>query len=120
MKRFILCLPLTLALLGCPSAITAPPAPTAPGYLSPDDEKWGQALAAARALDYQATLDYQRLPAAQQAQEKGALNNFTMAVNTADALYQAYHVGQATPAQVSAAVAQVQTAQTAYSNVAVK
>ncbi len=112
----LICLPFA----GCPSTVNAPTPPTAPDYSSPQDQQFGQALAAARALDYQATLDYGRLPAPQQAQEKNALNGFTAAVNAADALYQAYHVGQATPQQVQDALTRVNSAQTAFTNVAVK
>jgi hypothetical protein len=119
MKKFLLLLPLTLCLLGCPSTITTPTPPLAPGYTSPIDQQFGQALAAARALANQAVTNYAFLSRSQQLAEKNALNALSSAVNVADDLYAAYHAGQASPAQVQDALTQVNVAQTAFTNVVI-
>lgn len=119
MKKLVFLLLFAPLILGCPSATTTtPPAALAPGYTSQTDQQFGQALAAAHALAAQATQDYAKLTPKQQLAEKTALNAFVTAVNAADAVYQAYHVGQATAAQVQTALTQVNTAQANYTNVA--
>lgn len=112
MKHFVLCVLLLLP-LGCVTA-TAPTPPLAPGYTSPTDQQFGTSLAAARALANQATIDFGKLTPAQQATEANALHAFVAAINAADQLYAAYHVGQASPAQVQAGLTQVSSTQAAY------
>jgi hypothetical protein len=112
-----LALPLTF---GCGATATTPPAALAPGYTSQFDQTAGQALAAAHALVAKATADYPTLTAAQQATEKPILNAFVSAVNAADTVYLAFHNGTATQAAVQAQLNAVATAQTNYTNQAVK
>src|ERR1035438_4002737 len=101
---------------GCATAT----APLAPGYSSQFDQTAGQALAAAHALVSKATNDYSSLTPAQQSTEKPILNAFVSAVNTADTVYLAFHAGSATQAQVQTQLNAVSTAQTNYTNQAVK
>lgn len=117
-KRY---LPLALAigLIGCGSVnSTTPPTALAPGYTSQADQTFGQSLAAARALANQAVTDFGTLTPAQQAQIKNPLNGFVAAVNAADAVYTAFHSGQATQAQVQATVNSVNTSQATYTTAA--
>jgi len=108
-------------MLGCPTATAnTPPAALAPGYTSQFDQTAGQSLAAAHALVAKAVEDFPTLSATQQAAEKPVLNAFVTAVNTADSVYLAFHSSTATQAQVQAALNQVSTAQTNYTNLAVK
>ena len=121
MKRYFLLLCLCLPLAGCPTAsTTTPPAALAPGYTSQFDEKAGQALAAAHAMVSKAVADYLSLSVAQQAADKPILNSFVVAVNTADAVYLAFHNNQATQAQVQAQLKSVSTAQANYTALGVK
>lgn len=118
MKRFLTVSLLAVALLGCHSSSTTPPAALAPGYTSEADQQFGTALAAARALAAQAVQDYGKLTPPQQAPVKNPLNAFVAAVNAADAAYTAYHAGQGSAAQVQAAMSKVSTTQAAYTAVA--
>lgn len=120
MNRLTLCLILLLPLAGCPSSVTAPPTPLAPGYTSQFDQTAGQTLAAAHALVGKAIGDYPSLTTAQQATEKPILNAFVSAVNTADTVYLAFHNGTATQAQVQAQLTAVAQAQNNYTSQAVK
>ena len=117
MKKLLCLLPLAF-LLGCPSATTTtPPTALAPGYSSPADQQFGQALAAAHAFALQATADYGKLTPTQQAAEKDALNGFIAAVNAADTVYSDFHRGLVAASDVQAQLAKVSTAQAAYAAV---
>lgn len=110
---------LILSLAGCNATSTTPPAALAPGYNNITDQTVGQTLAAMHALVQKATADYIHLTPAQQQMEKTVLNNFVLAVNTADSIYIAYHNNTATMLQAQAAVTDAQTAQAAYTAVGV-
>lgn len=111
----VLCFPIA----GCLTATsTTPPAALAPGYNSTQDQQFGQAMAALRAFDVTEVQQYQNLTPTQQAGIKSALNSFTLAVNTADTLYLAYHGGVTptnpnppTATQVSQAISSAQNQQ---------
>lgn len=107
----VLCLPL----VACKTVSTnTPPAVLAPGYSSQFDQTTGQTLAALNAFVSKATLDYQKLTPSQQVSEKVILNNFVLAVNTANQLYLAFHAGGATQGQVALAMDKATAAQNAY------
>lgn len=97
---------LALALLtGC-KTVTSPTAPQtlAPGYVNAADEAMGETLVGARQFYVTIQADtlagkYKPSPA-----EKAALNNFALALNSAELIYKAYHAGSATSAQAQAAV----------------
>lgn len=108
----LLCLPLMLA--GCKTTTgTTPPLAPASGYNSQYDQQAGQILAAARAF----YLSVQQQSASGQMvlspTEKQAFNVFGITLNGADAVYLAYHAGNATIVQVQTAVNQVQQQQAA-------
>lgn len=125
---------LGMASVGCnPPTTTPPPAAIAPGYLNSADQTMGQVLSGARnfyvsiqcstmgqgtttpvvgvPLACDPTKQVTPLVLAQTV--KDAFNDFHTALNTADAVYLAYHGGSATEAQAQAAVNTVQTKQAA-------
>jgi len=117
MKKF---LPLILALalpLGCATASTTPPpaanAPVANGYLNPADQQMGQVLAGAR--NFYVSIQTQSVQGTLtlSASVKKAFNDFGVSLNTADAIYLAYHNGTATQSDAQNAVNAVQSKQAA-------
>ena len=114
MKKFLL--PLVLLLAGCHAATsTTPPVALAPGFSSQADQTVDQILVGARVFyvsiqDSVNAQTYTPTPAALK-----ALNDFGVALNTAETVYLAYHNGTATLAQAQAAAATVSTQQTAVS-----
>ena len=116
-RKSLLALSLLFAVMiptGCPTATsTTPPAALAPGFSSQADQTLDQTLVGARgfytSIQSQVTAgSYVPGPAT-----VTALNAFGTALNAAEAVYLAYHGGTATLAQAQAAVAAVQTQQTA-------
>lgn len=100
-----------LVIAGCKT--TAPTPPLAPGYANPADQSMGEILAGAHAF----YLSIQQQSAAGtmtlSAQEKTSINAFGVSLNAADAIYLAYHSGQATQAAAQASVNLVQQQQAA-------
>jgi hypothetical protein len=101
---------LLLPLIGC-GAVSAPPAPPAPGYTSPADQTLGQSLAALNAFVSQEKINYAQLTVAQQAPEKPFLNALIDATNVANAAYLAFHSGTGTLATAQANLSSALTAQ---------
>lgn len=113
MKLALLSIFLALPLLGCPTAATAPPPPPAPGYLNPADQTMGQVLAGARSFYLTIQQDSLAGKVLLSPAEKLALNDFGRTLNTAEAVYLAFHSNTATQATAQAAVDQVKLKQAA-------
>lgn len=99
-----------LPLFGC-GAVSAPPAPPAPGYSSPADQTLGQSLAALNAFVGQEKINYAALTVAQQTPEKPFLNALIDATNVANAAYTAFHENTGTLATAQADLSTALTAQ---------
>jgi hypothetical protein len=118
MKRFAVSLSSGLLLLcmlgGCHTAtITPPTTALAPGYLNAADQQMGEILSGARAFytsiqTQSATGKITLTPAV-----KTSFNAFGVALNSAEAVYLAYHNGTATQAAAQTAVNTVQSQQAA-------
>ena len=117
MKQYVLSAFLVLSILGC--AVKAPvgagPTPTAPvlipGSNSQFDQDTYRTLATIHAFAAAASAN----PAVLTANQKQLLNQLNASINAAVLVYDAYHVGQATQAQVTAAMVSAQNAQSAFS-----
>ncbi|MDE2101615.1 MAG: hypothetical protein KGL39_30495 [Patescibacteria group bacterium] len=107
-------------MMGCKAATTTTaPSALAPGYTSQWDQTTGQTLSSLHAFALKASADYATLTPTQQAMERNALDAFIAAVNTADAMYMAFHQGTQTQATVQASIKAAINAQSAYTSVGV-
>lgn len=114
MKKYLL---LVCLLAGCKAAtVTTPPAALIPGATSQFDQDTYKALATAHAFAQQAASN----PAALSTTAKTILNQFIVDLNAADVLYSAFHAGQATVAQMQAALSTVTTDQSNFATQGVK
>jgi len=99
---------LSLTLLGLPGCktVTSSTAPQtlAPGYSNAADEAMGETLVGARNFYVTIQADVVSGKYTPSAAEKTVLNNFALALNSAELIYKAYHTGSATSAQAQAAV----------------
>jgi hypothetical protein len=100
MRGITLVLLLGMLTAGCtnPANTTPPPQALAPGYLNATDQQMGEALAAAHAFYVRIQTDVAAGKYTPSPVEKTALNNFAIALNTAQSLYLNYH---ASPSVVS-------------------
>lgn len=113
MRKFLLCLPLALCLIGCPSTTsTTPPAVLAPGTHDAFDSASFETMASIHAFVQSAWTNRATLSPAQLT----VLTQLKTDTDIADALQIAYHNGTATQAQVQPAITKAQTDQTAYQN----
>jgi hypothetical protein len=112
MKKVALFILLILP-LGCKTLTSnTPPSALAPGALNAFDQQAYQTLSAAHAFAVSASGNAATLTTT----EKADLNSFIAILNTADVLYQAYHAGTATQAQVQTQLNAVATSQATFSS----
>lgn len=137
MKKILVILAFCFPLVGCQHNTTpANPATLAPGFANAADQQMFQILSSARtfystvqcetkALNWsqaasQCVADPNiKTPMVLSAAEKTAFNKFGVALNGAEAVYQAFHAGTATQAQAQAQVSAVQAQQQALPALAV-
>lgn len=97
--------------MGCHKATPTNPAVLAPGYISQADQTLGTTLKGIHdfynGLTSRIAADKRILGPT----ENAALTSLSLAINTADTVYVAYHNGQATLQQAQAAVSNASTAQ---------
>ena len=98
-----------ISVLGCKTVTVAQP--LAPGYQNAADQTMGEVLAGAHS--FYTSIQSQSVAGTitLSATEKQAFNVFGVSLNTADAVYLAYHAGTATQAAAQAAVNTVQSQQ---------
>jgi len=117
MRGIALVLFLGMLTAGCTNAptTTPPPAALAPGYLNATDQQMGEALAAAHAFYVRIQTDVAAGKYVPSPTEKTALNNFAIALNTAQTLYLNYHASPSVVSEdaASRAVQNVQQQQSA-------
>lgn len=105
----------TMMMTGCPAASTNPttPAQLAPGYNNSADQQMGAVLSGARAFYTSIQSQSAAGTLTLTPTVKASFNQFGVSLNAAEAIYLAYHSGQATQAQAQASVNTVQTQQAA-------
>ena len=116
MKRILILLSLCLTLTACPGSNPSnPPTPAqlSPGYQNQADQQMGEILSGARAFYVSIQQQSAAGTLTLDATTKLAFNSFGTALNSAEAVYLAYHQGQATQAAAQAAVNTVQSQQAA-------
>jgi hypothetical protein len=101
-----------LPLFAC-TPTTTTSQPTAPGYRNSADQQMGEILAGAHAFYTSIQQQSQAGTLVLSPEVKLAMNDFGVSLNSADAVYLAYHAGTATQAVAQLAVYEVQSKQAA-------
>lgn len=113
MKKRLIALLFSGALIIAGCKTTAPTPPLAPGYQNAADQQMGEILAGARSFYSTIQSESAAGKVTLSATEKQAFNTFGVSINAAEAIYLAYHSGSATQAAAQTAVNAVQSQQSA-------